>query len=80
VIMNTKILQKCVDALGAQSPDLSYVRGMLETLIEMDGATVQVPKSETVQPVTSPVIQNNYVGDPIPPGFKDFVDASLTTE
>lgn len=34
--MQTNILQKCVDELGKESPKLDYVRGMLETLIEIE--------------------------------------------
>ena len=33
--MQTKILQKCVDALNEKEPNISYIKGMLETLIEM---------------------------------------------
>lgn len=44
--MNTKILQKCVEELNKEQPNLSYIKGMLETLIEMT----------TVQPFfTSPI-------------------------
>lgn len=38
--MNTKILQKCVDALKEPAPDLSYVRGMIETLIETNAPQI----------------------------------------
>lgn len=31
------LLQKCVEELKAEKPDLSYIRGILETLIEIDG-------------------------------------------
>ncbi len=33
--MNINILKKCIDALKEDKPDLSYLRGMLETLAEM---------------------------------------------
>lgn len=33
--MNTKILQKCLDELKKESPNVDYIRGMLETLVEM---------------------------------------------
>lgn len=39
--MNTNILKKCIEALKAETPDLSYLRGMLETLLEMQQ---EVPK------------------------------------
>lgn len=32
--MNRKILQKCIDALNQPEVDVSYIRGILETLIE----------------------------------------------
>lgn len=38
--MNTKILQKCLEELKKDKPDLSYLRGTLETLIEMAGGQV----------------------------------------
>lgn len=51
--MNTKILQKCVEALNSEKPDISYIRGMLETLIEISGATVPLSANPTVNvPVT----------------------------
>lgn len=33
--MNTNILKKCLEELSKDEPKLDYVRGMLETLIEM---------------------------------------------
>jgi hypothetical protein len=38
--MNTKIIQKCLTELSKDAPDLSYVRGILETLIDMDAEPV----------------------------------------
>lgn len=35
--MNTKILQKCIDSLSSPTPDISYIKGMLETLMELSG-------------------------------------------
>lgn len=32
--MNRKILQKIIDNLNSEKPDLSYIRGVLETIIE----------------------------------------------
>lgn len=40
--MNTAILSKCIEELKNEKPDLSYVRGMLETLVEM--TIVKVPE------------------------------------
>lgn len=36
---HSKILIKCIDALKGDEPDLSYVRGMLETLVDMQEET-----------------------------------------
>ncbi len=36
--MNASILQKCLTELQKAEPDISYLRGMLETLIEISGA------------------------------------------
>lgn len=41
--MNKKILQKCVDELGKESPSIEYIKGMLETLIEMDSTVLPTP-------------------------------------
>lgn len=35
--MNTAILQKCVDELKKEKPNVAYILGTLETLIEMSG-------------------------------------------
>lgn len=52
---NTKILTKCIEALKEEKPDLSYVRGMLETLVEMQpDAPIEVKYSGKIE--TPPVI------------------------
>lgn len=33
--MNINVLKKCVDELNSEQPNISYIKGMLETLIEM---------------------------------------------
>lgn len=43
--MNTNILQKCVEELKKETPNISYVLGMLETVIDMNGMPVSVPYS-----------------------------------
>lgn len=52
--MNTSILRKCLEELGKDSPKLDYIRGMLETLIEMQGAqkTVLLPPSTYIPNIT----------------------------
>lgn len=74
--MNSKILQKCVDALKQDNPDLSYVRGMLETLIDIDVKDAPA----TVVPVITSSVPSSYAGEPIPAGLKDFISSSLTTD
>ncbi len=50
--MNTNnILSKCVDELQKKDPNISYVLGMLETIISMSGGNI------------SPVIRPNILGD-----------------
>lgn len=34
--MNTQILQKCLTELQKEEPDISYLKGMIETLIALD--------------------------------------------
>lgn len=36
--MNTGVLKKCIEELGKDAPDLSYIRGMLETLVELSAS------------------------------------------
>jgi len=33
--MNTSLLKKCLDELSSEKPRLDYMKGILETLIEM---------------------------------------------
>lgn len=64
---NNTILQKCVDELKTEKPDLSYIRGMIETLIAVAEKppvfvpnslvnTVQVPFKAESKPVFDPTI------------------------
>lgn len=45
--MNTQILNKCIEELKSDKPDLSYIRGILETLVD---STVPVTASSQWQP------------------------------
>lgn len=40
--MNNQILQKCVDELNKTTPDLSYLKGMLETVIAMSSGVANI--------------------------------------
>lgn len=51
------LLQKCVDELKAEKPDLSYIRGIIETLIEANlpmkslvSTTIKFPDAGVVIP------------------------------
>jgi len=37
------VIKKCLEALSKESPDLSYIRGMLETFVEMNVVEVNAP-------------------------------------
>lgn len=41
--MNTKILQKCIDELSKDTPNIDKVIGMLETIIEMSSTQMVIP-------------------------------------
>jgi hypothetical protein len=38
--MNTQILVKCLEELKKETPNIEYIKGMLETLIMLSGATI----------------------------------------
>ena len=46
--MNTAILSKCLEELGKQSPNIDYIKGMLETFIVLTGG----------HPIINNVIEN----------------------
>ena len=57
--MNKRVLQKIIDNLNSEKPDLSYIRGILETLIEglpddikfeYKGPAIVVPPGKIVLP------------------------------
>ncbi len=49
--MNTAILQKCITELQKDAPDLSYLRGMLETLMEMQESKPSLPPRIPILPI-----------------------------
>lgn len=65
--MNTKILQKCVDELNEEKPDISYLRGTLETLIEMEpkplGNVLFSMASKSSSPITDRVKADEILTD-----------------
>lgn len=41
--MNTTILSRCITELQQEKPDISYIRGALETLLEMSAPPPALP-------------------------------------
>ena len=54
--MNTNILKKCLDELNKETPDISYIRGMIETLSEMNNETIPA-NNYTPSPVATPKVE-----------------------
>ncbi len=53
---NTSILKKCLAELSEPTPRIDYVKGMLETLIEMQPTTYTAPfLPKTLPPITSEI-------------------------
>lgn len=63
--MNINTLSKCVEELKKDTPNISYILGMLETVIEMNGAPVYpyaVPSSPiSAYPVTTAIAGSGLV-------------------
>jgi len=57
--MITSILQKCLDELVKESPDLSYIRGMLEVLLATQ------PQQTKQVFMASPAQQNTAQSSPV---------------
>lgn len=49
--MNTSVLKKCIEELGKEKPDLSYIRGMLETLVELSANNLVNVPPYTLKPM-----------------------------
>ena len=54
--MHSGILQKAVDELNKETPRLDYIRGLLETLIEIS------PKPSIVTPLLPPLLPPAHIG------------------
>ena len=57
--MQTNILKKCLEELNKAEPNISYLKGTLETLIEMSGNTPTVSNGNIYLPVSNPIPLNN---------------------
>lgn len=79
--MNITTLQKCVEELKKETPNISYVLGMLETVIEMD--RVAVPSYPSYPTIGSGVTNVPYMmpvsNNPIATG-SGLVSNSLSEE
>lgn len=54
--MNINTLTKCVEELKKETPNISYVLGMLETVIEMNGNQLPLPQYNVPN-----LIPNTYI-------------------
>lgn len=73
--MNINTLSKCVEELKKDAPNISYVLGMLETVIEMNG--IQVPLPQYHIPTQFP---NTYTGVGVNTANGSGLVAPLTAE
>jgi hypothetical protein len=55
--MNTTTLQKCVDELKKESPDIRYILGMLETYIELNTQTMSTFATASSTVIRPPVVE-----------------------
>lgn len=87
--MNYKILNKVLDELNKEAPDISYLRGMIETLLSLEDKPSTLPGSSGT--VSIPYVSTPYVPAETTPvaglgrtpqlaGIKDFIDKSVKTE
>ncbi len=80
--MNRKIVQKVIDELSKPTPDISYVRGILETVLETlpsdqtSSAQAIKPTVSVPQAKTAPSIDVPVVGGPL---FDD-INKMISTE
>lgn len=45
--MNTKLIKKCIDELDAEKPRLDYLKGILETLYEIESSATTISGTTT---------------------------------
>ena len=82
--MNYKILNKVLDELNKEAPDISYLRGMIETLLSLEDKPLTLPGSGGAVSGPYDSIQITPVAElgrtPQLAGIKDFIDKSVKTE
>ena len=52
--MNTQILQKCIAELEKDKPNLDYIKGILETFVEMSGSITPMSTVNTMTHIVKP--------------------------
>lgn len=76
--MNNIILKRCLDELSSEAPRLDYIRGMLETLIELQGASRTTYEMSTPLSTTNLIIPHSTSGDPETMAMDAFTRAQLS--
>jgi len=56
---NNKALKKVLDNLSSDKPDISYIKGVLETLYEEEIATIQTSPAHVLNPFEVPLVPPN---------------------
>jgi hypothetical protein len=59
--MNKNILKKCLEELVKKEFSKDYVRGMLETLYEMDNTSLNVESTHFTKALIQPTIEENKI-------------------
>jgi hypothetical protein len=70
--MNTFIIQKCLDELNTPQPNISYIKGILETLIVMSGANITTPIIPKVIPVVGSSVSSSIIDDEVDEVLKKY--------
>ncbi len=87
--MNYKILSKILDQLNEEVPDISYIRGMVETLLSMAPEETIVKSQTNFKPTTLNAVNSNPINTqvdipvgriPNALGIKSIIESSVVTE
>ena len=62
--MNTNLIRKCLDELEKEAPSIPYLKGILESIMELSGTPTERIKSrdEQVKELLDNGFKTNYVG------------------
>jgi len=62
--MNTKILQKILEELQKEKPSIDYMKGMVETLIEMSGGeSLPIINTNTQNATKTLIVRTESISD-----------------